>query len=433
MSDGRLVFRDARLLDGTNPARDGVSVVVEGSRITAVRDGAVETGEADQVIELAGKTLMPGMVQCHFHTGFGATASGGIGPILGLEAPATYMGMIASYNARIALDCGVTSIIGSSNADGLDISLKEAILLGVVDGPRVLACTREFMTSGEQADGDNRSWFMQLGNKGLVRAMSGAEAFRQATREEVGRGCEVVKISVARGHGSAPAWDVNYMTDAELDAVVSTAHERGALVRSHCPSRIGVIECARGGVDIIDHADRIDDEGIEAVLAADATVVPSMLWSERFLGFADSWDHSQATFPIGEGFPEKLEDTLARLAAVRTDYEYTQQMLPKMRAAGVRLVLGDDYGFPMMPHGDYVSEMELYARFGVPPAEIVSWATKNGAEAMGKGDELGIIAENRLADLLVVDGDPSTDVSSLRTGVRMVVKDGAIVRNQLGG
>jgi imidazolonepropionase-like amidohydrolase len=431
MSDGRLVFTGARLLDGVNTARDGVSVVVEGNRISAVRDGAVETGEADHVIDLAGKTLMPGMVQCHFHTGFGPTASGGVAPILGLEAPSTYMGMIAAYNARIALDCGVTSIIGSSNADGLDVSLKDAIVLGVVEGPRVLACSHEFMTTGEQADGDNRSWFMQLGNKGLVRSMSGAEAFRQATREEVGRGCDIVKISIARGHGSAPAWDVNYLTDDELEAVVSTAHERGALVRAHCPSRIGVIECARGGVDIIDHADRIDDEGIEAVLAADATVVPSMLWSERFLGFADSWDHSQAPFPIGEGFPEKLDQTLARLAAVREDYEYTQQALARMQAAGVRLVLGDDYGFPMMPHGDYVSEMELYARFGASPLEIVRWATKNGAEAMGQGDELGMIEENRLADLVVIDGDPSADISSLRMGVRMVIKDGAIVRDHL--
>ena len=248
------------------------------------------------------------------------------------------MGLIAGSNAKTALDCGVTSIIGSSNPGGLDIALKEAIILGVVEGPRMLACTHEFMTTGEQADGDNRSWFMQLGNKGLVRSMTGADEFRRATREEVGRGCDIVKISTARGHGSAPAWDVNYFTDAELDAVVSTAHERGALVRSHCPSRIGVIECARGGVDIIDHADRIDDEGIEAVLAADATVVPSMLWSERFLGFADSWDHSQGVFPIGEGFPETLDQILARLAAVREDYEYTQKMLPKMHEAGVRLV-----------------------------------------------------------------------------------------------
>ena len=427
MSDGRLVFTNAHLLDGKGGSTSGASVSVEGDRIAVVSEAALETGEAARVVDLAGKTLMPGLVQCHVHTGFGPTPSGGVSPILGLEASAPFMGMIAASNARTALDCGVTSIIGSSNPGGLDIALKEAMVLGVVEGPRMLACTHEFMTTGEQADGDNRSWFMQIGNKGLVRSMTGADEFRRATREEVGRGCDIVKLSIARGHGSAPAWDVNYLTDAELDAVVSTAHERGALVRAHCPSRIGVIECAQGGVDIIDHADMIDDEGIEAVLAADATVAPSMLWSERFLAFADSWDHSQAPFPISEGFPEKLEQTLERLAAVREDYEYTQKMLPRMQSAGVRLVLGDDYGFPMMPHGDYVSEMEVYVGHGISPADIVVWGTRNGAEAMGMGDDLGTIQAGKLADLIVVDGDPSENISVLRN-IEMVVKDGVVVR-----
>ncbi len=431
MAESRLVFTHARLFDGEGPVREDVAVVVEGNRIAAVHEAAPAAGDGDRVIDCTGMTLMPGMVQSHFHTGFGPTPSGGIAPSLGLEASAPFMGIIAASNARIALDCGVTSIIGSSNPGGLDLALKEAITLGVVDGPRVLACTSEFMTTGEQADGDNRSWFMQLGNKGLVRSMTGADAFRHATREEVGRGCNVVKISVARGHGSAAAWDVNYLTADELDAVVSTAHERGALVRAHCPSRIGVIECARAGVDIIDHADRIDEEGIEAVLAADATVVPSMLWSERFLQFADSWDHSQAPFPISEGIPETLDQTLARLAAVREDYEYTQTMLPKMREAGVRLVLGDDYGFPMMPHGDYVSEMEVYAGQGVPIDEILQWATRNGAQAMKMGDTLGTVVEGKLADLALIAGDPTTDLNALRTGVRMVVKDGNVVRDHL--
>ena len=427
----RLIFRGARLLDGEHPARDGVNVTVEGERIARVGEAAPEISERDRVVEMNGRTLMPGLVQCHFHTGFGPTPSGGVAPMLGLEASPPYMGMVAVANARTALDCGVTNIIGSSNPAGLDVALREAILLGIAEGPRMLACTREFITSGEQADGTNRNWYMGLANHGLLRRLDGADAFRQATREELGRGADVVKLSIAPGHGADGVRDINYLTQSELDAVIETAHERGKKVRGHCPSRIGVIECARAGMDIIDHADRIDDEGVEAVLKAGATVASSMLWSERFLAFADSWDHAQAPFPIGEGFPEKLEDTLARLRRVREDFEYTKTMLPRMHEAGVRLVLGDDYGFPMMPHGDYVSEMELYVGCGIPALDVLCWGTKHGAEAMGLGDELGLVTEGRRADLLVVDGDPSADISVLRGGVRMVVKDGAVLRDRI--
>jgi imidazolonepropionase-like amidohydrolase len=206
------------------------------------------------------------------------------------------------------------------------------------------------------------------------------------------------------------------------------------LVRAHCPSRTGIIECARAGVDIIDHADLIDEEGIDAVLEADATITPSLLWTARFLEFADGWDYAQGPFPIGDGFPEPQSKTLERLAAVRQDSDYTLSMLPKMKDAGVRLVLGDDYGFAMMPHGDYVSEMEIYIKQGVSPIEVMRWATRNGAEAMGKrGEELGTIEEHKLADLIVVNGDPTADVLVHRdpNNIQLVLKDGVVEKDLL--
>jgi imidazolonepropionase-like amidohydrolase len=224
------------------------------------------------------------------------------------------------------------------------------------------------------------------------------------------------------------------LTDAELRAVCETAHERGKRVRAHCPSRKAIIACAKAGVDIIDHADKIDAEGIEAVLKADATVVPSMLWSVRFLGFAENWDHAAAPFPISDGFPEALDETLARIRRVRADYEYTAGMLPELAKAGVRLMVGDDFGTPLMPHGDYVSEFELYVKdLGMPALDVLRWATKNGAEAAGRGDELGTIAPGKLADLLVIDGDPIADITCLRDPSKMpvILRDGVFKRNAL--
>ncbi len=242
-----------------------------------------------------------------------------------------------------------------------------------------------------------------------------------------------MKLSISRGHGSAPATECLFMTQEEIEVVAQTAHDRGKRVRAHCPSKVGILACAKAGVDIIDHADLMDAECIDAILAADVAVTPSMLWSSRFLQLADSWDHSAQTFPIGEGFPEKLEDTLARLRGVREDYEHMRQVVPEANEAGVRLVTGDDFGFPMMPHGDYVSELEIYVKeAGIAPLDVIRWATRNGAEAMGRGDDLGTVSSGKLADLLVVDGDPSEDISCLRDKIQAIVQDGDFVVDALG-
>jgi imidazolonepropionase-like amidohydrolase len=430
---GRTVFVNGNVFDGSEVLASGTTVVVEGNRIKSVGQAPVEAGPEDFVYDLAGKMLMPGMVQCHFHTGFGADA-GNPSPYLGHGMPAAYLGMVAAKNAQIALDFGVTSIIGSSNGDLLDVCLKEAIILGQTKGPRVIPCTREMIASGDSADGDNRSWYMGIDHHGLIRRVDGVDNIRQAIREELGRGCQIVKLAISDGHGSQiiPEW--NYMSEEEIQTAVDTAHGRDAMVRAHCPTRIGIIQCARAGVDIIDHADLIDDEGIEAVLAADSTVVPSFLWSERFMGFAESWDYANGPFPIGNGFAETHEKGLERLAGVKRQFEYTVSMLPKLREAGVRLVLGDDYGFAMMPHGDYVSEMEVYVKYGTPALEVMQWATRNGAQAMGRhGTELGEIIEGKLADLIVVNGDPTTDVSVHRdpSNIQLVVKDGVVEKDLL--
>lgn len=430
---GRSIFLKGRVFDGTDVLPDGTAVVVEGERIQHVGEGSLEAAEGDSVVDLGGRVLMPGMMQCHFHTGFGADA-GNASPYLGLNMPAAYLGMVAAKNAQLALDVGVTSIIGSSNGDLLDVCLKEAILLGQTKGPRVLPCTREMVASGDAADGDTRAWFMGIQNHGLIRRVDGVDAMRQAVREEVGRGCEVVKLSVSNGHGSQPIPDWNYYSREEIQAAVDTAHNMGALVRAHCPSRTGIIMSARAGVDIIDHADLIDDEGIDAVLEADATVVPSYLWTERFLDFADSWDYANGPFPINDGFPEPQSRTLERLAQIRREFQYTVSMLPRMLEAGVRLVLGDDYGFAMMPHGDYAAEMEVYVKHGVAPIDVMRWATRNGAGAMGtRGAELGRIEQGKLADLVVVDGDPTVDVSLLHDAnrVQFVMKDGEVQKDLL--
>jgi len=436
MAEQRIVFTGANLLDGDRPARSGVSVVVDGERIAQVAEGPPPpAAPQDRVIELGGMTLMPGMHQGHFHSHFGAFGEGVSAPALGLEAAPPFLSMLAAKNARTALLCGFTGALGSSAAMEIDICLKEAILLGLVEGPRYRACTRELVTSGESSDyPNNRSWFMELGNKGLTYECDGADQWRYAVRSELGRGADIVKISVSPGHGSVPARDIMYLTKEELRTAVDTAHNLGKKVRAHVASRIGVLECARAGVDFIDHADRMDEECIEAILKSGSVVLPSLLWPVRFLEIAENWDHAASPLPISEGYPEELSTTLARIRGVREDFEHTCRILPEAHRAGVKMLTGDDFGTPVMPHGTYIDEFEIYVKqIGIPALDVIRWTTKNGAEAMDLGDQTGTVEEGKLADLLVVDGDPSQDITCLRdpSNLKAILKGGAFVKDAL--
>ena len=157
----------------------------------------------------------------------------------------------------------------------------------------------------------------------------------------------------------------------------------------------------------------------------------------RFLQFAESWNYANGPFPIGEGFAETHEQVQARLRGVREDFEYTCAILPEVIRAGVNLIFGDDFGFAMMPHGDYVSEYEVYTKqLGIPALEVLRWASTNGARVMagplGLDAGHGTIAAGQLADLIVVDGNPASDISCLRDRIAAIVRDGVFVRDALG-
>ena len=150
------------------------------------------------------------------------------------------------------------------------------------------------------------------------------------------------------------------------------------------------------GIDIVDHGDGMDAECIGQLLETDTPVVPSMLFPARFLASMGG---------TSLGFTD----------AMRHDIDAMATILPEANAAGVRLVLGDDFGAVNFPHGPYADELVYYVEeVGIPALDVLTWATRNGAEVLGRGDELGTVEVGKLADLLVVDGDPVADISVLR-------------------
>jgi imidazolonepropionase-like amidohydrolase len=410
----KLVLTGARLLTGDAPPIPEATVVVEDGRIVSVAPGAAtaELAAESQVVDLRGATLMPGMYSCHFHSTYHELGSQPNMPY-GNEYPPSYQALIAAKNLHTALKQGYTGVVGAGGANEVEPGVAQAIKDGLIPGPRFLPSSRELSTTGHSNDGIPWHWGMPA--PGAVRLCDGAEEFRRGVRDEIKKGARVIKLFVTGGHGTTAPKNRIELTRDELAAAIDAAHQREALIRAHLVNKPAIMMALELGIDIVDHCDEMDDEIIAALVETGAFVVPSLHFPKHFLQFMGS----------GLGFAAE---------GIKADLEAMYAVLPKAQAAGVRFVLGDDYGAIGFPHGAYGGEFNLYVdEAGISPLDVITWATRNGAELMGRGDDLGTVAVGKLADLLIVDGDPSADISVLAdpTRITAVLKAGVVVHGAL--
>jgi imidazolonepropionase-like amidohydrolase len=236
-------------------------------------------------------------------------------------------------------------------------------------------------------------------------------------RQEIKEGAEVVKIFADGGHALLYGSAHNSMMRDELDAVVAAAHDRGKKVRSHVDTKAGMLMSIEAGVDLLDHADDMDEEVLDAILANNTYVCPSAWFPRavlrRLINDGNGLEHSALGL--------ELQAAIANMS----------RMLPLAAAQGAKFMIGDDWGTSMTPHGDYNKELELYVELGVPALDVIRWATKHGPEIMGMGDQLGTIEAGKIADLIVVKGDPSQDISLLGNvdNLQAIMKNGEFVKS----
>jgi imidazolonepropionase-like amidohydrolase len=409
----RLFFTRACLVDGERPAVPDAHVVVDGDRIVSVGTGPppAVTPE-DRVIDLNGRTIMPGMINCHFHATYhnlGSTPAP-----FGLEEPMALQAVRAVNSLGLLLDSGFTSAVSAGAPFAIDASMKVAIDRGLIPGPRLVPCSRDVSTTGHAGD---RSFppHWEVGALGAIRPSDGPDGFRKSVRAEIKEGAEIIKMFVTGGHGTIGPKEMVEMTRDEMGAGIEAAHMRGVKVRGHIANREAILMGLDLGIDVIDHGDGMDDECIERMVATGTPVAPSMLFPSRFLASMGG---------TGLGFTDSMKE----------DIEAMADILPRANAAGVRLVLGDDFGAIFLPHGAYADELDYYVReIGIPNLDVVRWATKHGAELMGRQHELGTVAEGKLADLVIVDGNPLEDISVLgeRANLHGILKDGRWVKDLL--
>ncbi|MCC9076078.1 amidohydrolase family protein [Litorilinea aerophila] len=401
----RTFFNNCRLVDGTGArAVESALVVVTDDQITWC--GPADAAEAptpvagDRQVDLAGRTLLPGLFNVHVHLALRLPfPEQRIDPF----APG-YRAMLIYRRALEAIYSGTTSLRAVGEAHFMDIAVRNAINKGVLPGPRIQSAGSALIATG--GHGHN--------SVSCIEA-DGVDGFRRAAREQLRAGADLIKICLTGGIGTPGEQPADkQMSDDEVAAVVEVAHGANKRVASHTGGSQPVKDAVRLGVDCIEHGYQFDEEAAQMMAEAGTFLVPTLCVTQEL-------DYMRR-----HGVQEWML-TKARAAAV----EHLNS-IRRAVAAGVTLCVGTDL-LPSDPVDGTVAtirEVELLVEAGLSPLDALRAATFNSARLCGVERLTGTIAAGKQADLIVVDGRPDVEIRDLRQ-VRLVMKDGAVFRNEL--
>lgn len=409
-----LVITNAMVYDGRKMLPGRHSVTLDGNVISAIDDES--TIAAAEVVDAGGMTLMPGLISSHLHSDF-YKFNIADSDRLGKERPPGVLMAIGVRTCRVLLESGFTGFSGASCSNDIDAQLKMAIDEDIIPGPRIRACGHHLGTTGDMNNGGR--WWKAYETPGTDVCADGPDALRKLVRQEINRGAETIKIFASAGHGQ-PNRTTRNMSRDEIASIIDTAHERGAKVRAHVADKSMIMECIELGLDIVDHGDEVDEEVIAAMAEAGTFWIPSLIFLRSLLEL---------------GYAEKFGVT-------RAQYDHVRAMLPLAQAAGVRILIGDDYSGVFrdvmdddpLDHqvGNYGREFAYYGQIdGLAAEDVLSWGTANAGQLLvDPPQRVGVIEPGALADLILLDGNPVEDLSLLARpaeALRAVIRDGSFV------
>ena len=380
------------------------AIFITDGRITNIADArTVRWGSDVRHINLSGKTVLPGLIDMHVHLDSNPLYGG----YTGLQFTDSFWAIQGTANARAMLKAGFTTIRNVGSENYADVGYKQAIEEGLIAGPRIVPGAHSLGATGGHCD----STYLppSFKSKG-VAVGDGAQELRRIVREQRKYGAEVIKICATGGvfsRNTEPGQQ--QLSEDEMRAIADEAHQWGLKVAAHAHGAAGIKAAIRAGIDTIEHASLVDDEGIKLAAARKQPVWFSM-------------DIYNTDYTQAEGKKNGvLEDNL------RKDREIAQiqrDNFHKAHAAGVKMVFGSDAG--VMPHGTAAGQFRVMVQYGMTPIEAIRAATLNAAEALGRSKDVGAIEVGRYGDLIAVEGDPLQDVTVL-TKVTDVIKGGARV------
>lgn len=406
----RTIIHCGNLIDGISNASLGQStIVVEGNKITAVNPGFSKAIKSDRVIDLSKKTVLPGFIDLHVHLENETSRDAGTKRFTMNEADIAFQSI--AY-ARKTLLAGFTTV-RDLGGTGVNISLRQAVNQGWVQGPRIFTAGKTIATTGGHADPTNSYRKDIMGDpsprEGVI---NGAEEAAKAVRQRYKEGSDLIKITATGGVLSI-ARDASgpQFTTEELEAIVSTARDYGMLVAVHGIGEEGTRRAVQAGVHTIEHGSLMTDALAE-------------LMKEKGTYFC-------ATITAGESISE-----LAKIPGYYHPLVAPKALMigPQDKAAfalaykkGVKVAFGTDAG--VFPHGENAREFGYMVDAGMPAMEAIKTGTIVSATALGMAPTLGSIERGKLADIVAVDGDPLQDIKVLLT-VSFVMKDGVVYKNE---
>jgi imidazolonepropionase-like amidohydrolase len=391
----RTIVTARAMLDGTgSAARSDVAIVIEDDRIAAIESaGATKTlTSATTVVDGGSLTVVPGLINMHAHLDSMCGPDFAITARLATEGASA---LAAAHNAWVTVRSGVTTVRDLGNPFAVAIAVRDAIERGLLRGPRIIAAGRLICMTG------GHGWYIGI-------EADGPHEMRKAVRENLKAGADCIKV-IATGGVLSPGVEVEHsqLELDELEVAVSEAHRAGRRVAAHAIGADGVKNALRAGVDTVEHGCYLDAEAIALFLSMNAVYVPTL------------------------SAPHWLREHRAELppyAARKTDavYQAHRESFAAALKAGVRIAAGTDAGTPFNHHDLFAHELRLMHELGMSAEDVLLSATSRAAAALGLEAECGTLAPGRSADIVLVDGDPRSDVRALER-VRMVFARGRAI------